>query len=156
MLPPAEENNPLGLEEITQAYLLETTRWTKFLAIVGFIAIGVMLLIALSIIFVGPMMSSYKGPASGSFNPFGTLGAVGLGIIYLAGICLYFYPVYALIKFSSCIKRGIKNQDQHSLKEGFRHQKNMYSYLGILTIITLVLYLILFLFGGLAAMMAIM
>jgi len=156
MLSPIEENNEFGLDATAQAHLLETVRWTKFLAIVGFIFMGLFLLIIIVMIAAGPMISHYTENMGQPVNrnPFGALGMIGLGIIYLVILCIYFYPVYALMKFSSCIKKGIRNRDQHYLNIGFRYQKNMYLYIGILTILTLASYLIFFLLGGMAAIMA--
>jgi hypothetical protein len=154
MLSPIDENNEFGLDATAQAHLLETVRWTKFLAIVGFIFMGLALLLVICMIAGAPMLSHYKasmGQPVGT-NPFNTLGMIGVGIIYFIFVCLYFYPVYALLKFSSCIKKGIQDRDQHYLNMGFRYQKNLYIYIGVLTIISLIADLVLLLFFGIAIM----
>ena len=125
-----------GLDERSKAYLLETTRWTKFLAIMGFIFIGLMIIIALIFLVAGSALSAYAG------GGLALLGATGGSIFMLIMIGLYVYPVYALWKFSTNMKSGINTANQEQIVEGFRYQKNMYRYMGILMIIVLAFYLL--------------
>jgi len=136
-----------GLSELSKAYLLETVRWTRFLAIMGFIFLGLMLLAAVFFMVSGSLLAAYSTELAG-------LGTTGVGVLYLVAVLLYFYPIYALTKFSSCIKKGIRHENQELITEGFRYQKNMYKFIGILMIIVLVLYLLIIIFGGLAAVMS--
>jgi len=138
-----------SLDETSKAYLLETVRWTKFLAILTFIMIGFMVLGALFLIFgMGAMMSN--GMNMGAMGGF---GAAGLGTGYLILIGLYIYPVLCLYRFGTNIKAGIQSNNQLLINEGFRYQKNMYRFIGILTIIVLALYLLAIIFGGIGSMM---
>jgi hypothetical protein len=128
-----------GLDETAKAHLLETTRWTKFLAIMGFIFIGLLIMIALAVMTMGSMFSSYPG--------MGNLGSgfgAGLGFIYFIIAAIYLYPIYALFKFSSSMKRGINTGSQDLITDAFRHQKNMYRFIGILMIIVIAIYLLAF------------
>ncbi len=137
-----------GFDEVTKAYLMETTRWTKFIAIMGFIIVGILVLAALVVMVFGSTFSSLSSDLAGI-----GLG-IGVGLIYLFFAFLYFYPVLELFKFSSCMKRGLNTGSQELVTEAFRHQKNMYKFTGILLIIIIVLYLILFLFAGLSGLIS--
>lgn len=139
------ENN--GLDERSRAYLLETTRWTKFLSIFGFILIGLMLILLLIMLVAGSSFSAY----SGELEAVGVVVAVIIMIIFLA---LYTYPVYALWKFTNNMKSGINTNNQEQIVEAFRYQKNMYRFMGILLIIVLAFYLLGFIFGGLGNIMS--
>ncbi len=125
-----------GLDEQSKAYLLETTRWTKFLAIMGFIFIGLLIIVALAFLVAGSALSAY------SSSGLALLGATGGSIFFLVIIALYVYPVYALWKFSTNMKSGINMANQEQIIEGFRYQKNMYRFMGILMIIVLAFYLL--------------
>lgn len=143
---PESAPGPLELDEASKDYLRTTVKWTTFLAIVGFIFLGLSLLFAIGLFTAGNRMPGmFEGNAQ--MEAFTTVGWIGMGIIYLVIILLNFYPVYALFKFSSCIRRGIAQNDSVMIREGFRQQRNMFIYLGILTLITLGFYLIMFLFG---------
>ncbi len=131
-----------SMDETAKAHLLETTRWTKFLAIMGFIATAFIILMALFMLMFGAVLPSYSG-----------VGAVGSALYFLVMAALYFYPAWALIRFSSLMKRGINTNNQEMINDGLRHQKNMYRYLGILTIILLVFVLLMFVIAGVGIMM---
>jgi len=128
-----------GLDERSKAYLLETTRWTKFLSILGFIGIGFMLIAALFLMAFGSTMYSSMsglGALGGGF-----LGA-GMGLFYILIAALYLFPIISLFKFSKNMKSGINTNNPELITEAFRHQKNLYKFIGILAIITISLYLI--------------
>ncbi len=133
-----------GLDERSKAYLLETTRWTKFLAILGFISIGFILLFAIGLL--GGSDSTYS--ANGIFA---TLGKVGFFIYFLVIAVVYFFPAYFLMKFSSSMKLGIQTNNIENVTEGFRHQKNLFKYMGILAIVGIALVLVIFIFAGVLA-----
>jgi hypothetical protein len=138
-----EQNNSaifenIGLDELSKAYLMETTRWTKFLAIMGFLTSALIFLFAILYLYAnGNFKTSYNmGFSIGSFSYFAIIAGS------------YIYPAYCLYKFSSLIKRGILADDKNKVTDGLRYQKNLYRYLGILTIIAIVLIIILFIIAG--------
>ena len=77
-------------------------------------------------------------------------GVVGMvmTVMTIVMVGLYFYPIYALLKFSSCMKKGIHNNNQELINEGFRYQKNMFRYTGILLIISMACILLSIIVGG--------
>lgn len=135
------ENN--GLDETAKAHLLETTRWTKFLAIMGFIFSGLLLAGALAMLAAGSYLTS---SSSG-------LG-IGMAFYYVVLAGIYIYPVICLFRFSRLMKEGIHSHNQEMITEAFRYQKNMYRFMGILMIIFLSLGLLAIVFGGLSAIIA--
>lgn len=135
------------LDETAQAHLLETARWTKFLGICYTI---LMVLCLVYFIFI----AMYIGQFAGANNDIAgmTTMAMTIGSLFSVGLCIY--PIYALLKFSSVMKKGIQMNNQELINDGFRYQKTMYRYLGILTIISLFLILISFILGGIGMMAA--
>ena len=73
-----------------QAYILELARWGRFISIVGFIGVGLMVIGAL---FAGAFIASTVS-SLGSASPFGSGGGIGITIGYLLVALLYFFPVY--------------------------------------------------------------
>jgi hypothetical protein len=114
----------------------------------GFIFIGIFIVIALFIMMLGSTFSPY------SSGLYGMGLGIGMGLFYLLIAALYIYPVLSLMKFSSCMKRGLNSGNQELITEGFRHQKNMYKFIGVMMIITIALYLVGFLFMGVAGLMS--
>ena len=126
----------LGVDEEAKSYMLEAARWGKFLAIIGFIGLALMLL---GFLFLGDYMSAYSSGAN-----LGPTGRMIYGIIVVA-IC--FYPVYALLKFSNLIKPALLTSNQQMFNTAFRYLKGMFKYYGILMIIMLGLYALMIIFA---------
>jgi hypothetical protein len=72
-------------------------------------------------------------------------------LTYVTISLLYFYPIWALFKFSALSKQSIATQNQHLFNEGLRYLKNMFKYMGIVTIIGFVLVGLLIVFSALSA-----
>lgn len=126
-----------GLNENSKIYLRQTVRWTNFLAILGFIGTGFMILFALIMILGGGAISQYSGqlPIKGM-----AIGYSLFGVIYLAISILYFYPVFCLYKFGRLMKYGIMSENEVQITEAFRYQRNMYRFMGILVLIVIGIY----------------
>ena len=136
-----------SIDQVAKAYLLETTKWAKFLAILGFIVYGLAILGCLGMILGGTSIAS----SMPGFDMYSGIGLTGLGLIYLIIILICFYPTYCLYKFAVKTKEGLQNSNNASLTEGFKNQKNMYKFYGIFTIIMLVIYGIVIIFAIIAA-----
>lgn len=128
------------------AFLREIAKWTNFIAIVGFIVVGLMVIGALS---VGVFMSSFN-----SMTDMGIPFPPGLlSVVYIIIALVYFFPIYHLYKFSAKIRRGLGSQNEAEVTEAFRFLKSHYKFIGILLIIVLSLYGLLFLIGLLGGAM---
>lgn len=134
-----EENNSSNLiiSNESVVYLAETVKWTKFLSIMGFILIGVMVIFSL---FAGTMFSN--------FNNQNTPPGFGIGItlMYLLLALLYYFPISYLLKFSQNTKSALETNNNEDLAFALRNQKSLYKFMGISTIVMLSIYLILGLF----------
>lgn len=137
----------LSLSDHAIGFLRETAKWANFLSIVGFIGIG---LIVLGALFGGAFMASAASEFGG--GPLAAGGAF-FTIIYLLVAVLYFFPVYYLFKFAKNMKAALQAKDEETLTKGFEYMKSHYKFIGILTIVLLSFYVLVFLFGllGLAA-----
>lgn len=127
-----EEIFTFGIDDTAKAYLLQTARWTKFLAIIGFISIGLMLAAGFSVYYAYSNATTELGPFAAS------PGRIVLAYA-LVGI-IYFYPVLELIRFSIRVKSSVNTNNQQLFNTAMRHQRNMFRYLGVLTIVLLVVY----------------
>jgi hypothetical protein len=112
-------------------FLFATVKWSKFLAIIGYIAIAIMVLASLFMLITG-----------GS----GPIPTTLMGVIYLAMSVLYFFPVKYLMDFSTKIKDALELNNQQILTDGFKNLKSHYKFLGVLTIVMLALYILLMIF----------
>ena len=133
----------------SKEFLKETAKWTKFLAILGFVGIGLMVLGSLVMLFAPSSLMS-----NGDF-PFG--GKIFMMLLYLAFAVLYYFPISYLYQFSENTKKAIENNDNNAVRDAFEFLKSHYKFMGILTIILLSFYAIIIFIGligaGTAAMM---
>lgn len=123
-------------------YLNETGKWGKFLAIVGFCFIGLMVLGGL---FAGTLFS-----AMGDTLPYPTFM---LSFIYIAMALLYFFPVFYLFRFSNQIRTALHSKDTRDLEGALENLKSHYKFIGILMIVLLSIYILI---GGGALLTAAM
>ena len=116
------------------SHLNEARKWSMFLAILGFIGVGFILIAA---IFVGAIFS-FVGDES---LPAG-LG-FGLSAFYVILGVAYFFPIYFLFKFSQKAKLAVQERNSLSLVETISNLKLHYKFIGIMSIVMMVLYPIL-------------
>lgn len=123
--------NPFMNNREIKNYLLEAAKWGKFLAITGYVLMGLLVLVAI----VMTVAMSALSQVAGSGFP---MALVGLLYILLAGI--YYFPVTYLYKFSVQMKQAIQIQNEGLLTSGFQNLKSLFKFLGIFTIVLLSLY----------------
>lgn len=141
-----EINNEIG------QHLNNAGKWTKFLSILGFVAMGFMVMggIVLSIV----MMFIPSGETANM--PFPTFL---LGLTYVIIGAVYFFPLLYLFRFSNSIHQALRLKNQNQLTSAFFNLKKHYKFIGILMIVFLGLYILIFaiviiagLFSGIANM----
>ena len=128
----------LHLDQQSVNYLKEAARWSRLLAIVGFIYCGLMAVCGL---FMGSMMTrimtSSMGGSDMAMSGVGT-AFISFFIIFMA--LILFFPAYYLFNFSSKVKRALQNNDQAVLTDSLRNLKSFFKFNGILVIIVLAFY----------------
>lgn len=130
----------LQFTHAAQGYLRETAKWATFLSILGFIVIGFYVIAALGMFAAGGAASEMEGmEGMQGMGMMGAIGGVGMGIAYLLGAALYFFPVLYLYRFASSAKEALNNNNTEQLTACFENLKSHYKYLGIVTIVGIVL-----------------
>lgn len=126
--------NSFACDNEIKDYLLETSKWGKFLAIVGYVGIGLIILVGLGVM-VG---FSIFNKASGIGFP---MGAIGL--IYVVIAVIYYFPVSYLYRYSVQIREGLDSNNNQSTTSGFENLKSLFKFMGIFTIVILSIYALL-------------
>lgn len=119
-------------------FLGETAKWAKFLSIVGFIGIGLLIVFAF---FAQAFASTLADSESVTFS---VDGGIYVTIIYLILAVIYFFPVYYLYKFSNNMKKALQTKDEDLLSSAFEMLKSHYKFIGILTIVGVSFYILIF------------
>ncbi len=123
-----ESNNSILMNDEIREYLLETARWGKFLAILGFIGLVLM------VIFIAFLLG-FAGSGSESI----------IAVVYILMTCLYYFPISYLYQFSVDITNGVNSNDQELFTSGLKNLKSLFKFQGIATIVGISIYLLSFL-----------
>ena len=142
-----QENRKIEIGKESLGYLDSTRKWSMFFAILGFISLGIMLLIGL---LAGSFLTAFTSKMSGMSGMQGMEGAKAAGgiagvfvfIFLLIFAVIYFFPLLFLFRFSSHTKRAIANLDANEMQKGFKNLKSFWKYIGIVTIVMLAIYVL--------------
>lgn len=115
----------LSFDKTSINHLVEISKWAKFLAIVGFVFIGIIIVIGFS---MGTIISHFTKETI----PFSTSI---FGFLYLILGSIYFYPLYSLLKFANNAKIAANQSNSDNLQESLRHLRGFFTFMGIVTII---------------------
>ena len=138
-----------GIDDASRSHLAEAAKWAKFLAIVGFVMCGFIVIISF---FAGSVLSSFS-----RFNDYNDGRSVGSGfgilitLFYLGFGVLYFFPCLFLFRFANHMRNALNTNDQLTLNKSFQNLKVMFRYVGILTIIILCFYILLMIVAVMSA-----
>lgn len=128
--------------------------WARFLGIVGlvFSVIFLLFIIVGGSMFLSIMGGGALGAESGMPAAFGTAYLVIMGAFF----AFYAYLAYLLFDSGRKLKTGLRMSDQGSIEAGITKLKTLFKIVGILTMVLVVIYGIIFLFaligGGMAAL----
>jgi hypothetical protein len=122
-----DQDKPIEFTKVSLTHLRETRKWTMFLSVLGFILIGICILVIPFVII--------------SLGIIGKSGMESLALLpLLLIVCIYFFPVYFLYRFSTNSMDAITDSDSQSLEEALKYLKFYYRFMGILVIVMLAFY----------------
>lgn len=124
-----ESNEGFELNELSRTFILEMSNWAKFLAIVGYIGVGVFAAMLLVVLFI--RLTASSGFSAGEITTF---------VFGFFMVAFYFFPVHYLYKAAEGLKTGINTMDERKLTEGFRNLKSHYKFLGVSTVALISVY----------------
>ncbi|WP_133551450.1 DUF5362 family protein [Algoriphagus boseongensis] len=130
----SETPQTLTLERPALGFLMETARWGKFMAIVSFVGLGLLVLLG---IFYSAFISSLAGGELDEL-PASISGAVGL--VYVLMAVLFFFPVLYLYRFSVKIQSSIRSKTTEEFTHALSNLKSLFKFMGIYTVVILAIY----------------
>jgi hypothetical protein len=134
------ETRKIEIEQETLNYLNTTRKWTMFFAIIGFIFLGLMIIIGIA---AGTFLSAFKSGAANTGIP-----EILIFIILFALAVMYFFPILFLFRFSKHTANAVHSLNKEELRKAFKNLKSYFVYLGIMVIIGLSLYVVALIVAG--------
>ena len=134
------KDQKIELEGITLLHLNEIRKWTQFLSILGFIAVGLLLFLGVFMLIISFFRSPFQYDQFGMIGPF-------MWIFYLLFALIYFFPVLYMYQFSryakqSLVQIGSGESSRELMAHAIIYLKKHFRYIGILTIVILAVYLL--------------
>lgn len=134
------EINKIEIGKETLKSLNTTRRWAMFLAIIGFISLG---LVALMGVLAGTFLSAFNTTESGHSIP-----EAVIFLLLLIMAALYFFPLHFLFRFSKHTAKAVATNDKLELHKAFLNLKAYFVFLGVLIIVILSLYVFALIMAG--------
>ena len=131
-----ENQTNLELNAQAEDALRVSAKWSMFLAIIGFIGIALMVVLAF---IMTTAMSSIPDDVYGN-SPFGAMKGF-ISVIYFFMAAIYFVPVYYLFKYASGMKDALYARNSNMVSEALVFLKSHHKFLGIMTIVMISLYI---------------
>lgn len=138
------QTDPLANVPVTPLmieHLRATKPWVRFMSIMMFILSG--------LIFLGGLAMMFMPTGSSGFG----LGPL-VGIIYFVMGGLYLVPAFFLHQFASSINDFLNGGGDSAMENALGSQKSFWRFVGILTLVVICIYGLIFLFAILAGMSA--
>src|SRR5262245_54328564 len=129
MIDDSLNTNQLTVSNEGATYLRESGTWGTFLAIIGFVSLGLFVLLALFASTIFATMGGQTGVPTG-----------WISALYLCLALLYFFPVFYLYRFSARVKEAVRRKDSALLTGALESMKSLYKFLGIMTVVLLGFY----------------
>ena len=140
------ELEQLTLTSSAKEFLREIAKWGKFLSILGFIALALMLI---GSFFIGSFYNTTPQAAKMPFD----LGIV-VTFIYIVIALIYIFPIYYLYQFSVKMKEALASKEDTVLATAFEMLKSHYKFIGVFTVIMLSVYALAAVIGFIGAFSA--
>jgi hypothetical protein len=141
------ENYENQLTTAAVGFLQESAKWSKFMAIIGFIGIGLMVLVSLFMAIGFSAMSASTMPEL----PF---PMSVFSILYVLFAAIYFFPVYYLYQYATKTSAALHSKNKQLLADGLENLKSHHKFLGIFTLILVSLYGFIFVFAILGGILS--
>jgi hypothetical protein len=140
------QRDPLANVPVTPLmaeHLRATKPWVRLISVIMFISVGLMFLGGLGMMFI-PTSAGMRGAGIGPL----------VGIFYFVFGALYLVPAYFLHQYASFIEDFLQGGGDSAMENALGSQKSFWRFVGILTLVIICIYALIFVFAILGAMTA--
>lgn len=127
----------LRITENIQNNLLTATKWLKFMTILSTVGVALFFIIGIVLLFI----PTYDGAPGALY-----------GVIYMLLTLLYFYPIKKSFDLIKNTREAMGNASQMGLEQAAANVKSILKYFGILSIVCLSIYALIFIICFIAIM----
>lgn len=137
----ADNDKSLKFDSKIKNLLAEIAKWGRFVGIVGFVMCGILLIVALGIVFLGKEIGEQLAAVGQPTTAINNMA----GIVYAIIAVLYYFPAKYIYDFSVYMKQAVEYEDQESIDYSFDRLRAFFKFIGMVAIIAIGFYGIAFL-----------
>jgi magnesium-transporting ATPase (P-type) len=134
------ENRNIEIGTETLNNLNATWKWTMFLSVLGFIFLGLLIVVGL---ITSTFLTAFKSQEVNLGIPESLLI-----IVFSVIAAIYFFPVWFLFRFSRHTRNAVQTLDKLELHKAFKNLRIYFTYIGIMVIIVLSIYIVALIAAG--------
>ncbi len=123
-------SSEIDLSPDTRRYLQEAAKWAKFISVVGFVYIGLMILGCLSMLLTSTILDDGLGLYSPTM----------LVVFSVVMVLFTVMPLIYMNRFATKMQLALIKDDVNYLSESFKNLKSHYKFCGIFIVVVAVLY----------------
>jgi hypothetical protein len=127
-------------------FLATAAFWGKIVSIVSFVFTAFSVLGGIAMLFMGSTLSQFDS----QMGALGVLGGLGIALIYFLLALFCFFPSLYLFNFSQKTQTAIRSSDSLELEEAFKNLKSLFKFMGIITVVVIAIYVLIFIFALIA------
>ena len=135
----SELESGITLSSEAKGFIFEAGRWAQFLAILGFVGAGLLVLIGIVMMAMGGFMGD-------AFSELGFPPAL-LGVFYIALAVIYIFPSLYLYQFATKAKAALQRSNTSLLTESLGALKSTFKFYGIMAIVFISIYFLAIIIG---------
>ncbi len=134
----------------TIAALAGTKPWVRFLSVMMWIGVALMLVVG---ILMATVLNSIMAATQPS-GPFGKSFGSFMGVLYIVMSFFYIYPALKLGNFASKIKDLMNSRSVTDLDAALNQQRQLWKFVGIIMIVIISLYILIAIGAGVVGVMS--
>jgi len=130
----------LELDDMTSGILKEAAKWSRYIVITFYVCCALIVFGMLGLLMAGDTFIQAMETSLGEVA--GTAGLVMIMIVFLIVTAIVGLLAFLLGKFSSKVKQGVEQNNQHLISEGIAGLKNYLTITGVMGVLGLLVSLI--------------
>lgn len=132
----------LNLTPAALKYLKTAARWAKFLALMGFVFVGLMILAGL---FIGVIYNITESDMM--MDQEMSIPSLLLSFLYISLAVILLIPNLFMNSFANKMVKSIEKRDEILVSKSFRSLKNWFLYFFLSVVVLIILYIVGLIFG---------
>ena len=125
--------------------LAGTKPWVRFISVLMFIGAGLLLIVAVVMLFVGGTIFQ-----NANLGAYGAGMGIGMAVAYALFAFIYVYPALKLWKYASRIGGLLLSNSLLDLDDVLNEQRAFWKFIGVMMLLMLILYAVIAVFGIIA------